>query len=282
MQKICAGIVTYHPQIRDLRKNILSIFKQVDKIIIVDNGSDNFDLISYCIAEISSKICILRNLKNAGIAKALNQLCEYAEKNGYNWILTLDQDTCCPEKLICEFLKYKADDVSIISPNIIYRHNESYADYSSRGIQEVDWTITSGSFTNIKAWRSVDGFDEKLFIDAVDRDFGIRVKRKGYRILKDYNIAIFHELGNLKCRKIFGRTIYVTNHSKIRKYYMTRNAIYLDKKLGIHYSAVYILKLVLKTLMFEEKKMSKLGAIMKGFSDGRKMRKSFEKQNNEK
>ena len=39
--KYIAGIVLYNPDLGRLKENIESICKQVDKVILIDNGSDN-------------------------------------------------------------------------------------------------------------------------------------------------------------------------------------------------------------------------------------------------
>ena len=43
--KYIAGIVLYNPDLGRLKENIESICKQVDKVILIDNGSDNICLL---------------------------------------------------------------------------------------------------------------------------------------------------------------------------------------------------------------------------------------------
>ena len=40
---VYAGIVTYNPKIERLIENINSIYPQVDKVIVYDNGSENIE-----------------------------------------------------------------------------------------------------------------------------------------------------------------------------------------------------------------------------------------------
>lgn len=270
MSKICAGIVTYNPNINLLKQNLNSIINQVECVFIVDNASSNFDDIENIAAE-NNRIIITTNVENMGIAKALNQLCENALEKGFDWILTLDQDSISPANLVEMLARHINDYTAIIAPNIIYKNNESFSDAETNGIQTVEWVITSASLTNLKVWRLLDGFDEILFIDGVDRDYGIRATRAGYKIIKCYDVKLLHELGNLRCKKKFGRTIYVTNHSALRKYYMVRNAIYLDKKLELNMSKKYIVKLIIKTVLYEVDKIKKLEFVIKGIKDAKKM-----------
>lgn len=38
----------------------------------------------------------------------------------------------------------------------------------SSGVKKTNFCITSSALVNLKAWKEVGGFDESLFIDAVD------------------------------------------------------------------------------------------------------------------
>lgn len=264
LKKICAGIVTFNPDVELLKSNINSIKDQVCEIIIVDNGSKNINQFA------ETNIKMIRNAENIGIAAALNQICKLAILLGYDWVLTLDQDSISPINLISKLSEYIENNIAIVSPKIVYKNNEVFAN-DKTGIQEVNWVITSASLTNLKIWEQLGGFDEKLFIDGVDRDYCIRATRQGFKILKCNDISILHELGNLKCIYRLGKIIYVTNHSSFRKYYMARNAIYIDKKLSMCGARIYILKMLLKVVLYENKKVKKIFAILKGIIDAKKM-----------
>ena len=40
--KICAGVVLFNPEITLLKKNVDSLATQVDRILLYNNGSNNF------------------------------------------------------------------------------------------------------------------------------------------------------------------------------------------------------------------------------------------------
>lgn len=268
---VIAGIVTFNPNIDKLKENLSSVISQVDKIVIADNGSANVVEIEKLIDKYDG-LQVINNKKNLGIATALNQLCHYGEENGYQWILTLDQDSVCPHDLLEHLEVGIKPNTAIIAPNILYRNNVKYAERGKTGVYEVDWVITSASLTNLNAWKQINGFDETLFIDGVDKDFCFRARIAGYVILKCYDVNLLHELGNLKCIKIFGKVIYVTHHSARRKYYMARNVIYLDKKFGTREAFRSIIKLIAKTVVFERQKLDKTNQILGGVKDGLKMK----------
>lgn len=105
--KICAGIVTYQPDIGRLRENITAVLPQAEKIFIVDNGSADLDRIDELLADFPpGSVERIANGENMGIAHALNQLLEAADGAGYDWILTLDQDSVVMDRLAEEYGKY--------------------------------------------------------------------------------------------------------------------------------------------------------------------------------
>lgn len=84
VNRICAGIVLYNPDINRLKDNINSIIEQVDCIYMQDNGSSNIALIEELMKNYTSTI-LLKNGINRGIAWALNRLCERSLVDGYQW-----------------------------------------------------------------------------------------------------------------------------------------------------------------------------------------------------
>lgn len=267
IKQVCAGIVTFNPQIDLLKKNIESVLPQVQELVIYDNCSKNIEQI-HKLTDSYEKCTCVSGTQNKGIAFALNQLCEWATNHSYDWILTLDQDSESPKELVKVLQQYACEDVAVVAPNIVYKNNEQFKLVSKKPFEEVSWVITSASLTNVSIWKIVGGFDEWLFIDCVDYDYGIRVNKAGYKVIKSYETELLHELGNLKCVKILGRVWYVTNHSAFRKYYMTRNAIYLWHKHHTGKPIRKILKNIIKTTAFESRKTEKLLSILHGILDG--------------
>ena len=121
--KIGALIITYNPDLIVLKKNFEAIKDQVDEIAIVDNGSNNINKI----LNITNKEAkIIKNDKNMGIAFALNQGMEFFKKNGYSWVITLDQDSILSKDSVKKMMKYSSENIGILCPRIKYlgRSNE--------------------------------------------------------------------------------------------------------------------------------------------------------------
>jgi rhamnosyltransferase len=270
---IIAGIVLYNPDLERLKENINSIIDQVDEVLLVDNGSENFDEVMNKFNV--EKIKMIRNYRNTGIAAALNQILEYSLMNNVEWALTLDQDSVVANNIIQEYKRYiDLDKIGMISCEIIDR-NFTLNDYKNTNLkekQDISECITSGCLTNVKAWEDSGKFDEKMFIDFVDFDICQRIRRKGYKLIKVNTTSILHELGNSRAKNIFGMKFILYNHAPIRNYYLSRNKVYYTRKykkgfLALRSYLSIIFRAIL-VLLFEKNKSKKVNLILKGFFEG--------------
>lgn len=254
-----------------LKENVSAILAQVDRVYLVENGSSNIDEIVQCFKD-NKKIATIDLKANKGIAAALNEGCKNAINDGYLYAITLDQDSVCYEKLVENYLKYcNLPQIGQLTCEIIDRNNKRDIQLKNEPIK-IDWCITSGSFLVLDIWKKVGGFDEYLFIDGVDRDFGLNLKNNNYITYRIPYIGLLHEIGQIsKVVKVFGKEHPIYNHNSFRRYYIVRNDIYLAKK----YRDISLFKAFFKTLgrtifvfVFEKQKFSKLKAAFKGFKDG--------------
>ena len=90
---VCGIIVTYNIG-NNLYKCFNSIEGQVEKLVIVDNGSnkETIDVLKE-IEKNNNHVEVIYNENNLGIGKALNQGVEVAIKNNFQWVLTMDNDS---------------------------------------------------------------------------------------------------------------------------------------------------------------------------------------------
>ena len=262
--KVLAGIVLFNADAIRLQENLNSILPQVDRVAVFDNGGE--------IPPLDEKIVYLSQMRdNVGIAKALNVLTEYAEMNGYDWILTLDQDSVCPEGLIKAYKRYWDDDrIGILCPNIVDRNYGSMEyDQTREPIQEIDACITSASLMRVSAWRAVGGFWEELFIDLVDMDICWAMKAKGYKVMRVGEVSLYHEIGQSFIGYLFGKKAVVFNHPPFRVYYMTRNTIAVTRRHKCWMKGVrWNIKRALIINKYESNRPRKNWMIIKGVIDG--------------
>ncbi len=281
IKTVSAGIVTYNPDINILHSNINAIIDQVEKIYIYDNGSGNIDEISLLINTIqNSRIILISNEQNKGIAFALNRIMEISAENGFSWVITLDQDSVVPPNIISDnfdIINSESDsDLAIIGCIVNDRNVHKIADKKKEKYNLEPFWITSGSITNVRIWEKIGGFDEEMFIDFVDIEYCLRAGMNGYKILVNDDVILSHTIGNTEEK--FGGLLVIRNHSSIRKYYQVRNLLYMNFKLYKKISAEVLLKIIaayLKVIFFEDKKIEKIKKLSNGLCDGMKYRKKF-------
>lgn len=274
--KVMAGIVLFNPDIKRLKENIDAIYEQVDLVLLVNNGSDNIDVVRDMIAD-CGKITVLDNGSNLGIATALKRIMRYAEKWEYDWVLTLDQDSVCQPGLINAYtLYYGLDSVGILTCNIVDRNFSISSGFTEgQEYREVSQCITSASLIKVEAYRQTDGFDEKLFIDSVDFDICINMRCHGYKIYKINYDGVLHEVGHGRNVKFLFKDYISYNHSPFRQYYMARNHRYLVMKYPDQFSKLkeWIREIRSEAiiLFYEEDKIKKLRSRWKGLLDAKKI-----------
>lgn len=277
--KTIALIVTYNPNLLELKKNIEAIINQVNELIIIDNNSNNIDE-SEKIIKKYNKIFLIKNINNEGIAKAFNQGVKYAIQKGYKYLLTLDQDTTVPNNLIETYeqllSEIKEDNIAIICPNL-NDINLKCKSNTNKSYEEVEECISSGSYINLKICKKIGYFDENMFIDWVDFEYCKRVRMYGYKIIRINNVEILHQVGRAEEVKFLWRKEIIYNHNSIRKYYYFRNRIYFAKKynLTIYKNFSYFRNLLKNFLLiFKEKenKIKKIISALKGIYDGINMK----------
>ena len=270
---VCAGIVLYNPDMSRVESSISAIMSQVDRLLLVDNGSDD-DVVIRQLAKKNADIHIIRNDENKGIAYALNQICDYAQSHDCKWAFTLDHDTICPSGIINALLSHSNDEVTgIVCPAVFYEGlNVETKSKTDNDVEDIKACMTSASLTSLKAWKEVGGFNESYFIDYVDNDFCMKLKLKGYSIIRVKSCFINHQLGKSRSIKMLGNYQTGTSHSPLRCYYMMRNNILFLKEYKSH---LPLLKEVVKVFyvayhefLFSEQRKETFSMLVKGISDG--------------
>ena len=278
MLKVLACIVTYNPDIDFLRKNILSLYNEVNCIVVVDNGSINSDIIFNLTNELAIKFVGLD--KNMGIAQALNIGLDFASRNNFPLLLTMDQDSYFESGAITKLrnlIESEKITTALVCP-IMYDIKSGFQEVQKLPFRNVTTAITSGALCRVNALVEVDGWESKLFIDGVDFDLCYKLRLRGYQLIKIKDVKLNHHLGESQKKSFLFMKFLVTNHSCFRTYYMFRNDIYLIRKyikfipMEMGHLVLSGLKKMVAILLFEENKIGKLKEIIRGLRDGFKMK----------
>ena len=135
--------------------------------------------------------------------------------------------------------------------------------------------MTSGSLMPSWIFDRCGYFNEELFIDQVDFEYCLRVRKLGFLVLQSDHAALFHRPGSITSRSFFGIRLFgVSNHSAKRRYYMSRNEIWLMRRFWKDYPSwclLAILRLVketVKVFIAEEDRRAKLWNTLLGVRHG--------------
>lgn len=277
MDKVCAGIVTYNPNVDLFLQCFESVKKQVDKVYIFDNGSKNRAELQKLLK--NENVTTIYNSMNVGIAKALNVLCKRARDDGYDWILTMDQDSICDDDMVVALYNHTGiESVGIVAPRVEFRVNgEVIHETRNQGhdIEEVKACITSGSLTRIAAWRKIGGFDEWMFIDHVDNEFCTHLYVEGYSVIRVNDAVLYQRAGEMKYLSLpGGKKILLPYYSEFRNYYICRNTVYYLRKYKKHINywhevGAFAYSQIIKILL-EKNRWGSIRSTIKGIKDAKK------------
>jgi len=277
---ICAVVVTYHPD-GGLDQRLARIARQIPKIVVVDNHSGETEVTWLRQLESRHRFDLILNEDNLGIAAALNQGVARVVDEDIKWVLLLDQDSEILDdivevlRLVYESVEDKCQ-IGVIGGNYINKTTgmKRYRIDSLNKFKEKTVAITSGSLIPLRTFSSIGNFMEDLFIDHVDHEFCLRARSERLKIFISEQPIIKHSIGPSFQTKFLGKNIETTNHSALRRYYMTRNLIFLIKNywkrepewLFRMVKIQFILYLIM--LAAEEQRLEKLMMIFLGLWHG--------------
>ena len=239
-------------------------------LYVIDNSSqNNMERIPN-----NSKIQYIFNNGNIGVASALNIAAKRAIKEGYYWLLTMDQDTTLKKDTIQQMNKtINENDISNIG--IITPWHDTKIKIK-RPKEDIDYPLevmTSGNLVNLEIYEKIGGYKEWMFIDGIDIEYSLNLWKHGYKIMRLNNVSIEHNLGDIKYKNfLWKKNILYTNHNYLRRYYITRNNNYIKEMYGKEHKKFCIRitrqrRNIIIILLFEEDKYKKIKSIIRGYLD---------------
>lgn len=276
---VCAVIVTFRPVEAHL-DNAIQARPQVQKMVIVDNGSSEQALAPFRAARDKWDFTLVENGENLGIAAALNLGIRWAKSQGCEWVILFDQDSTVTEGLVDTMLQtYSADpnreEVGTLVPKYIDRFsgNEMPVERSKQG--EILTVSTSSSLLPQSVFARCGFFREDFIIDQIDYEFCLRIIAAGYRIVQCDQATLLHSLGERREYGVGGKHLLTsTHHNARRRYYIIRNRVVLLRlywgRFPEYCSNLFTLtwKDTIKILLVEKQKGEKLKNTIRGLIDG--------------
>lgn len=278
--RVMAVVISYNPDHR-LSRHLQALSSQCDTVVVIDNGSSNLAWVKDVTARTGSRL--ISNGTNLGVAAALSQAARIAQKDGFYWLATFDQDSLCPPGAISGLLNLherhpQQNRIGVLA--LSHRDRATGRDYHHRldilvngaGWRSVRSTITSGSLVHVGLFEQVGLFDDGLFIDAVDHEFCLRVRKYGWLVIEGQQQVLEHSIGEATEHRFVGRRFVCTHHSPVRRYYMTRNQLEVCSR-NFLIDPVWATKGLLQfaagsiaALLYERDKLAKLRAMLTGMA----------------
>ena len=238
-------------------------------LYVVDNASADATL-SILAKDRDSRLKIINNSTNFGVAKANNQGIESAITDGCDQILIVNNDVEFETTLIEKLLQGQAEkSCSLVTPKMMYFDNPNHIWYAGswfikkkgylpmhRGMKqldegqydkiiEVEYAPTCCLLAKKKVFQDIGLMDEKYFVYFDDTDFSYRVwKDRRHKMFYYPDVKFYHKVGSLtnsfnkKGDKIFRGDFFIQQN--------TKNHIYFLKKIGGFFAYAFIVWLFFK------------------------------------
>ena len=267
--RILGIVILYYPD-EKTKSNIESYSIYLDKLIVWNNtpqkGATDLFFSNH------ENIVPMGTEKNEGIGKPLNEAVKYAIQHNYTHLLTMDQDSSfLPEKFQTYLEVVKQNENSFIG--LFSPGNNSPEGEHPYSIIEIERIITSGTIYKIHVFREVGLFRDDYFIDAIDAEFSLRVRRTKIQIVRIMDICMQHVLGNKIEKKVGFIKMQSLNYSPMRTFYIIRNHLitrldYPEYKNIAYMMKLFVVKRFFAILFIESDKRAKLKALFRGLFCG--------------
>ncbi|MER2520125.1 MAG: glycosyltransferase family 2 protein [Bdellovibrionales bacterium] len=294
MPRVIAVVVTYNPD-DGFPARAAEHAAEVERLIIVDNSTvAHAAAILDSLGSRLSNYELIRNGGNLGLAKAQNIGIRRALELGAEWVMLLDDDSKITSGMIAAMFAAlasypEAARVGLLAPRVVDERSglESKV-IVSRGAFDIrrvrfgnsPWidtaltAIASGSLIRSEALAACGMMREAYFIDGIDIEYCLRLRRHGWRLLMAREACLRHRLGAKTTHRVAGVAFVASNHSVLRRYTIMRNRVDIWKRYArqfpayVGYDALVSVFETVKILLFEAQRFEKIQAAFLGFCDG--------------
>jgi GT2 family glycosyltransferase len=181
------------------------------KILIWDNTPGGQD-----VGELPTGVLYEPAPHNPGLAQAYNRALELAETEGYDWLLTLDQDSFLPANFLARIANLTRElsptlAIGAIAPQVIadgrnispfrfmFGAIPRWFNYGFVGVSEsITIPVNSGTTLRVTALRQIGGYDPMFPLDVSDIDLFYRLQNSGKRVYIAGDLLVHHDLALLR------------------------------------------------------------------------------------
>lgn len=277
--RIVSIITLYNPNEKVL-ENVRFVSEQSNLTILTDNSrEDNSEMFSSL-----NNVRYITNKKNLGLSMAFNKV---LKDSSFNWsendyIVFFDQDSRIKpdhiNSLINKFNKLQEQGCNVGCLGPVYfntSNNKIEIPKVKSSLNNDDMVvssiITSSMLTTYGIIKSVDFWNEEIFLDLADWDICWRLIDKDYKCIMTKSVVLEHSLGEGE-KKILFFSLRVGK--PFREYYQIRDSRYLLKKnyIPLKYRLRFYLMFTVRSLLhilFLDNKGQRINYIKKGFADSK-------------
>ena len=241
---IFAVLVTYNPDPAKVASLVALLRSQVERVLVVDNGSANATALAAACAELPA-ITLLSLDSNTGIAHAQNAGVALARQQGARYIVYFDQDSTPPAGFVATLRRSFAAlsaHAKVAATVPVFRHardgfyyplillrrfglrTKIVPDGAGGAPFVISMAISSGTFTSIAVLDDVGPMRDDFFIDYVDTEWCLRALARGYTFYAVPDASMLHAIGDHTMSFLRWR---VPVHTAARRFYRIRNGFYM-------------------------------------------------------
>ena len=268
-------VVTFHPD-EDFESRLAVALAQFGAVFVIDNTDGNPQS---TFREEQQALYRQDNARNLGLGTALNQGCRAALAAGFEWVVTLDQDTWLDTSFLESMTHgWRASNprAALLGCNYlsISRGKHKIAPSDCTALRTVKTVITSGTLMHLPTWSDLGEFREDFFIDSIDHELCLRFRRAGLRVAINPKPLMEHMIGTPTNHFGFLKNFLPYSHSPVRDYTNARNTIRVLMEYGLKEPLWSLRRSAGLTIEFlalvalETNKIHRLNLFLKGLAHG--------------
>jgi len=217
---VCGVLVTYNPEAPLLDTAVSAAIRELDELIIIDNGSrpEGINSIRATVARVSQtgppvgRLTVCYFGRNMGLPIAFNEAIRIARAAGHRFLLLLDQDSILEAGSVRALLDvydrwssrlpigalegWNEEPTVLPTDDFLEGYLRRHGPHLEPGLDEDYLATNSGLFIPLDRIDQVGGFDESFFLDAVDFEFSLRLRSHGLRVFRVAGARIRHRRGD--------------------------------------------------------------------------------------
>jgi len=226
--RVCSLTILYNPSIHVVDA-IGSYAGEVEKAFVFDNSPRRDDAIAKRLEAMENVEYSFGGGENLGLSRPINTFASKAADEGFDWFITFDQDSVAEDGMVEKMVSFAGssaydDSIALVAP---FPHKNKASFDRSLPLPEasyVNLAIQSGLMHRLSAMQAIGPYDERLFIDEIERDYCARVWSMGYSVIRLNDAVLFHQVADTTGESEAGK------YSAPRFYYRTRNMLHMRDK----------------------------------------------------